>query len=198
MPRQLDKAPEHFAELLAWLDPDRETAAAVYIDLRDSLVRIFGWHRCADPEGMADEVFDRVTRKLPELRESFEGNPKLFCYRVANNLVHEYHRQVKRFIPLEDIDIAVEPPPEVELQLEEKREECLSLCLQQLPDHKRAQILSYYARDKHEKIVHRNEMAAQLGISIQALRVRMLRIRLALEKCIQQRLDDMENRGQDT
>jgi len=191
MPRQSDNPPEHFNELLAWLNPDREAAAVAYIDLRDSLVRIFGWHHCADPEGLADEVFDRVERKLPGLKSSYEGNPKLFCYAVANNLRREYQKKSKSFVPLEDVDVANDPPPEVASETDDQREECLSLCLQELPEDKRVLILSYYARDKHEKIVHRSEMAVELGISMKALRVRMLRIRLALEKCIHRRLNQM-------
>ncbi len=41
------------------------------------------------------------------------------------------------------------------------------------------------------KIDHRTEMARQLGVSIETLRVRMCRIRTALEKCIKRCLDEL-------
>jgi hypothetical protein len=77
MPRNSDIPPESFDEILAWLDPDRELAAATYVELRHALVKIFSWNHCADPEGMTDETFDRVAKQVHHLRETFEGNPKL-------------------------------------------------------------------------------------------------------------------------
>jgi DNA-directed RNA polymerase specialized sigma24 family protein len=52
-------------------------------------------------------------------------------------------------------------------------------------------ILAYYARDKQAKIDHREEMAKQMGISVETLRVKAYRIRVALEQCIGRCLDRM-------
>jgi len=73
------------------------------------------------------------------------------------------------------------------------REECLSSCLQNLTTEKRDLILAYYAREKGAKIEQRIAMAQQLGVSIETLRVRMYRIRMALEQCIERCLDELEN-----
>lgn len=189
MPKKPDIPPERFNDLLAWLDPNRESAGSTYLELRDSLVRIFAWRRCADPEGMADEVFDRICGRLPDVQRDFRGNPKLYCYGIANNLVKEYQKALKRYASLEGIDVAVEPSSDREDTTAELREDCLSACLQELSQQKREQILSYYAKDKHSKIVHRAEMAQQLGISVKTLRVRMSRMRRDLEKCIERCLD---------
>jgi len=190
MPRNSDFPPERFDDLLAWLNPDRELASSTYLNLRNSLLRIFAWNRCADPEGMTDETFDRVARQVPKLRETFKGNPRLFFYGVANNLIKEYRKKVNSHIPIEGIDLAEDPPQEVEDETAERRRECLSRCLRKLPEEKRELILTYYAKEKQAKIIHRAEMARQLGVSIEALRVRMLRIRGALEDCIEQCLDE--------
>ena len=190
MPRNSDFPPERFEELLAWLSPDRELASSIYLSLRHTLLRIFTWNRCADPEGMTDETFDRVVRQIHILRETFEGNPKLFFYGVANNLIKEYRKKVKSYVSMEGIELAEDPPQEIEEETSERRHECLSKCLRKLPSEKRALILSYYAKEKQAKIIHRAEMARQLGVSIEALRVRMLRIRGNLEECIEQCLDE--------
>src|SRR5687767_4601435 len=110
MPRKSDIPPERFNDLLAWLDPNPESAGSTYLDVQDSLVRIFAWRKCADPEGMADEVFDRVCRRLPELEREFDGNPKVYFYAVANNLIKEYQKKLKLNVPVEGIDVAGEPP----------------------------------------------------------------------------------------
>jgi len=192
MPQKSGPQLNQFAEFLAWLDPNPEIAALTYIEIRDSIVRIFGWRHCADPEGMADEVFDRASRKAPELRKTFQGDPKLFCYGVANNLIREYQKKIKSFVPIEDVDIAADLPDEVAAANDELREECLSHCLQELSEEKRLLILSYYAKEKRAKTIHRAELARELGISIEALRVRVLRIRLTLETCIERRLGQVQ------
>ncbi len=193
MPRNSDFPPDRFGDLLTWLNSDRELAVSVYLDLRHSLLRIFLWNRCADPEGMTDEAFDRVARQVPRLRETFEGNPKLFFYGVAKNLVREYRKKVRSHVSIEGIEL-VEAPRQEEEESSGKRSECLSKCLRKLPKDKRDLILAYYAREKQAKIVHRAEMARQLGCSIETLRVRMLRTRVSLEECIEICLDE---RGKD-
>jgi RNA polymerase sigma factor (sigma-70 family) len=191
MPRNSDFPPERFDDLLAWLDPDREVASSLYLDLRQSLLRIFAWNQCADPDGMTDEVFDRVTRQVHLLKDTFEGNPKLFFYGVARNLIKEYRKKVNAYVPIDGIDLAGDPPQELEEETSHMREECLSRCLRKLPEEKRDLILTYYAKEKQAKIIHRAEMARELGISIQALRVRMRRTRGSLEECIALCLDQL-------
>ncbi len=189
MPRNSEFLPERFDDLLAWLNQDRELASSAYLNLRNSLLKIFAWNRCADPEGMTDETFDRVARQVPTLRETFIGNPRLYFYGVANNLIKEYRKKAKSHVPMEGVDLAGDPPQEIEEETSERRRECLSRCLRKLPKEKRELILTYYAKEKQAKIIHRAEMARQLGVSIAALRVRMLRIRGNLEECIEQCLD---------
>jgi len=181
--------PEGFDELLGWLDQNREQASEAYLDLRHGLVRIFIWNQCSDPEGLTDEVFDRVIRKLPGLRDIYEGNPRLYFYAVANNLIKEHRKVAKSQIPLDDIDIPIEDSLVGEETLE-MRNECLEMCLKVLDAEKRDLILSYYSKEKREKSIHRAEMARRLGVSIGTLRVRMMRIRDNLEECIEHCLDE--------
>jgi RNA polymerase sigma factor (sigma-70 family) len=189
MRRNSDFSPEGFDDLLAWLNPDRELASSIYLNIRQSLLKIFAWHRCVDPEGMTDETFDRVARQVHTLRDRYEGDPRLFFYGVANNLVKEYRKKIKSYVSIEGIDLAEDPPQEFE-ETAARREECLRKCLRKLPKKKRDLILTYYAKEKQAKIIHRAEMAKKLGVSIETLRVRMLRMRGSLEECIERCLDD--------
>ena len=59
--------PESFEEILAWLNPDREVAATMYVQLHHDLAKIFTYRGFIDPEALTDEVFDRVARKVHEV-----------------------------------------------------------------------------------------------------------------------------------
>ena len=190
MPKTPPRLPERFDELLSWLDEDPAQAATVYLEIRNSLVKIFGWNRCTDREGLTDEVFDRVARKLPSLKESFKGDPKLYFYGVANNLVKESRKAATLRVPLDGIDCPSDSSLAEEQDTREMRSVCLERCLKALSPEKRDLILSYYAKEGREKIIHRAEMARSLGVSIRTLRVRMLRLRGGLEDCIERCLGE--------
>lgn len=186
--------PQSFDEILAWLNPDRNEAAEIYVQLRDDLTRIFAWNRCADPDGLTDEVFDRVARRVHQVRQTFDGDPRLFFYGIARNLIKESSKRIKKHVSLEDTDLpAADAKPEDEGPV--MREDCLNSCLQKLSAERRELILGYYAKEKQAKIDYRNELARKMGISVETLRVRVHRIRGTLEKCIEECLDglDQEN-----
>ena len=178
--------PESFEEILTWLNPDRELAGAMYVQLRDDLTKIFIWRRCSDPEGLTDEVFDRVAKKITAVRPTYEGDPRLYFRAVANNLVKENLKKVKTHVSLDDVDLWLQQTTVNENEEEViAREECLQSCLQELGNDKRELILAYYAKQKQAKIDHRSELAKRFGISLQTLRVRVFRIRESLEGCIE-------------
>jgi len=185
--------PDGFDEILTWLDPNRELAATMYMQLRHDVARIFLWNRCSDPEGLTDEVFDRVARKVHNLRQTYDGDPRLFFYGVARNLVKETAKRVKTHASFDDAGATLRVRAQVEVDEEEEsaqvREHCLQLCLNELSREQRRLILEYYAIDEQGKISHRARIARQLGVSIETLRVRVYRIRVQLEECIEQCLD---------
>ena len=181
--------PQSFDEILEWLNPDRNEAANSYVQLRNDLTKIFAWNRCPDPDGLTDEVFDRVARKVHDVRPNFEGDPKLFFYGIARNLIKESPKRIKKQVSIEDTDL-----PATESSVEDEsatmREDCLNACLQKLSTEKRELILGYYTKEKQAKIDHRTELARRMGISVETLRVRVHRIRGTLEKCIERCLDN--------
>jgi RNA polymerase sigma factor (sigma-70 family) len=176
--------PESFDEILAWLNPDRDLAANMYVQLRHDLAKLFMWGRCADPEGMTDETFDRVAKKVHEVRQSYQGDPRLYFRAVANNLIKENFKKIKTQVSLDDIDLpgqeTIEPTEETA-----DLEDCLQSCLRKLDNEKRKLILAYYAKEKQAKIDYRHELAQQLEISLETLRVRVFRIRASIAECIE-------------
>jgi len=175
---------ESLEEILAWLNPDRDVAAAMYVQLRHDLAKIFSYRGCADPEGLTDEVLDRVARKVYEVRPTYEGDPRLYFRAVANNVVKEDLKRVKTQIPLEGIDLP-EPTHQREQQKTVEIEECLQSCLQKISAESRELIVSYYAKEKQAKIDHRSQLAHRFGISVETLRVKVYRIRISLQECIE-------------
>ena len=183
--------PESFDEILAWLNPDRDVAGTIYVQLRQDLTKIFTWNRCSDPDGLTDEVFDRVAKKVHDVRKTYVGDPKLYFYGVARNLIKEIPKKIKTQITLQGTEPASDPRRPSDQETATMREDCLRSCLQKLSKDKRELIVAYYARDKQAKIDHREEMAEQMGISVETLRVKAFRIRVTLEQCIGRCLDRM-------
>ena len=68
-------------------------------------------------------------------------------------------------------------------------EECLQSCLQRLSPENRKLILGYYAKEKQAKIDYRRELAQRLVISVETLRVKVYRIRVSLQQCIERCLE---------
>src|SRR5262245_6521515 len=176
--------PESFEEILAWLNPDREVAGEMYVHLRHDLAKLFIWGKCADPEGLTDEVFDRVAKKVHAVRPTYVGDPRLYFRAVAKNLIKENFKKTKTHLSFEDTDFSLQQITEPEDDIV-GMEECLQSCLRELSADKRELILGYYAKQKQSKIDNRNELARRLEISIETLRVRVFRIRASLEGCIE-------------
>ena len=180
--------PESFEEILAWLNSDRDVAGAMYVQLRHDLEKLFLWKSVADAEGATDEVIDRVAKKLPEVKPVFVGDPRVYFFAVANNLIKENFRKIKTHASIAEIDPSRQSTTEGETD-DAEIHDCLDECLQQLSDEQRTLIREYYAKEKQAKIDYRSELARRLGITVETLRVRVFRIRASLEECIERCLE---------
>jgi len=86
--------------------------------------------------------------------------------------------------------VTVAPPPASEPGAQETEYECLDRCMRQLTPNNRELVLQYYQQEKRDKIDHRRDLAEQLGIALNALRIRAHRIRASLQECVQNCLDE--------
>jgi len=173
-----DITQEQFNELLDWLNPDREKAAAQYEWIRKRLIKIFVSRGSHIPEELADSTINRVARKLPEIRDGYVGEPAHYFSGVASYIWRESLR--KERMP------AIAPPsPSVANEDEERDYACLEKCLAKLPTSERDLAISYYQQEKHAKIDHRKKLAEKIGLAMNALRIRACRIRAGLLKCVE-------------
>lgn len=172
-----------FEALLSRLDPDPERAGERYEDVRLRLVKFFQWRQTLSPEDLADETLDRVGRRLRDDETIRPQNWSAYVHGFARNVLRESWKQQKltgNGPPA--LRVAAEPASEAEAR--ERRLECLDRCLGALPDDSRELILEYYQRHRGAQIEHRQRVAEERGIALNALRLRVHRIRARLEPCV--------------
>ena len=180
--RKWTPTPEAFSKLLASLSRDPDEAAEKYEIIRLKLVRFFEWRGCHSPDHLVDKAFDRVARRIDE--GQIISNITAYFYSVADFLFKEWMRERERTtLKPEDLPTTVEPEV-LNSENEDPRARCLDECLEALPEEDRNLILKYFTGERREKIEGRKELAAELKIPMNALRIRVHRIRKSLEKSV--------------
>ncbi len=178
--------------LLAWLDADRDRAGQKYESIRLRLIKIFTCRGCHEAEELADETINRVIARVDEIASGYRGDPALYFYGVSHRILLEYARKTHgplTNVPADSAAVALGTPPLVLTQDIEPEYQCLENCLERLPAEQRDLVVRYYQQERQAKIDHRKLLATELGIAVNALRLRAHRIRLTLQRCV---LDCME------
>jgi RNA polymerase sigma factor (sigma-70 family) len=171
---------ESFDALLNWLAPEREQAGQRYEEIRSRLIKIFTCRGCPEPEDLADETINRVTTRLQDIRDKFKGDSARYFYGVANKVHLEYLRRKQ----LQDV-----APPPIDSLAVEIEYRCLEECLDHLSVENRNLVLQYYQSERKARIDQRKLLAKELGIRLNALRIRAHRIRVMLQECLQNCMD---------
>jgi DNA-directed RNA polymerase specialized sigma24 family protein len=169
---------EAFDNLLRWLDSDRERAGEKYESIRSRLILFFSKRGMSAAEDLADETINRVASKIPDIVDSYIGDPALYFYGVARKVSLEYLRQKPTAVLPETVYSSEQGDYE-------QIHSCFERCFQKLPPKQRELLLAYYMGPKRGKLYRKGELTKRLGIKYNALRVRAYRLRIHLEKCIQ-------------
>lgn len=170
-----------FDLLLSAFDADRETAGEKYLFLRKNLLRFFAARGFTTAEEAADEVLNRLARKL-ESGEKLE-NVNTYALGIARMLALELRKSPLQKTSNELPEIGI-PPFDREQEEKTEKLKCLDECLNELSDDNREIIVGYYKGEKREKIENRRRLTEKLGIANNALRNRAVRLRGKLEVCI--------------
>jgi DNA-directed RNA polymerase specialized sigma24 family protein len=168
-----------FDELLHTLDSDRDRAGNIYQKTRDNLIRFFEWRGCPFPEDHADETINRVAKRVSEGEEVRELTKYFFG--VARLLFLEIQKERTRALRA----FANLPQADDCLDSNETRLDCLKQCLKSISADQRDLIIGYYQGEKSSKIRNRQILSERLGIPINTLRMRALRLRDQLEACVE-------------
>jgi DNA-directed RNA polymerase specialized sigma24 family protein len=177
---------ESFDRFLSSLHADRDQAARQYELLRRKLIGLFRWRRCLFPEELADEVFDRMLRKIADGEQI--RDPLTYWRGIARKVYLEVLKsEGKRRAALDEMQQS--PPEGCRAGEIEERLECLRRCLDSFTPENRELILGYYQMDRAAKIQFRKGLARLLAIPMNALRIRAHRLREKLEACVQGRME---------
>ena len=172
-----------FDRLLVAFGGDRETAGQKYLEIRNNLTRFFEWRGCSFPEDHADETINRMAKRVAEGEEIL--NHSGYAIGVARLLLLEINKGRQREqSALAEIGAA--PEVYVADDTDENRLTCLRSCLQTLSPDNRELILQYYQGEKGEKIENRKKLLDRLGIPVNTLRMRALRLREKLQSCVEE------------
>jgi DNA-directed RNA polymerase specialized sigma24 family protein len=190
---ELPLTPAAFQRLLEWLDDGVDSHGERYLEMRRRLVFYFDRRNRPNAEDLADETFNRIGRTLERDGVMATTPPVRYCYAVARYVLFGDFRRGCKEVPLGDRlsrgDHATPPDPRVALDdeplhIREQRLECLERCLNELRPDQRTLVLEYY-RAGREKIERRRDLARRLGITMNALSIRVSRIRAALETSVE-------------
>lgn len=170
------------AGLLARLHQDPAQAGEEYERLRRSLIRFFDWRGGWPSDACADDCLDRLARRLDE--QTPVQDLRHFALGIARLVLLERQRQPA----MTSLDRApqtmnVPAPP---AQDPDPLDVCFDRCLAAMPAEGRTLLLSYYESERDRKIANRRRLAASMGLSDNALRSRVQRLRDRLEDCIQE------------
>ena len=169
---------EKFADFLAWLGPEAESAGEEYERLRFRLCTFFSQRRCRFPEELADETINRVIIKIGE--EKIE-NRLAYFYGVAKNVYRESLRKERSHLNVDELHVAAPPTPEPDFSAE-----CLERCLAELPPESRNLILEYFSEVKHAKIELHRRISESFQLTQTALRMRVMRVKQKLAVCVRE------------
>lgn len=174
---------EAFDRLLLALGGDGDGGGEKYLEIRGNLIRFFEWRGCPFPEDHADETINRMAKRIAEGEEIL--NPAGYAMGVARLLVLEILKRRQREQTALN-EMAVNTEASAEESDGEGRIECLRQCLEGLSSDNRQLILEYYQGEKGDKIRNRKKLLERLGIPVNTLRMRALRLRERLQGCVEE------------
>lgn len=172
--------PESFELLLKQLHDDQDEAARRYLSVYGKLMRYFDWRGCRMPDFYADETMTRIARRLEQgaAITNFHG----FMFGVAKKVAIEALRDQEKEQKI--LSCLSQAETNHGCVYEESLFERLEAGLLKLTPDSRRLLISYYATGDDKNMTLRRELAQRQGISVNALRVRVHRLKSLLEAYI--------------
>lgn len=175
-----------YLALLTRLDPDSRRAWQAHEDLRKKLIAYFDHNHHPEPEGLAEEVLNRIARRLDLQRLK---NIAEFAFGVARNLRKENFRQTSMLAEVPDMETIADTrggdgnaeDTIINHISAKKKLECFQQCMENLSEKHREMVRRYYPAENGDLEGQRLSLAADLGITVGALRTRMAYIREKLQ-----------------
>ena len=170
--------PDAFNRLLAWLSPNGEEAGSQYEEIRQKLIYYFTKRGHPEPEKLADETLDRAARRLESGTLNYSGNPIRDLTGFARHVWQEDLRR-PRPEPIDNPDLLLAP----DLPDREVLFRCFDQCMGNLTGHSHDILTRYHQEKGHQKVVVRQLLADEAGISLATLRIRVCRMIRPVREC---------------
>jgi DNA-directed RNA polymerase specialized sigma24 family protein len=177
----MDKNQQAFEALLLRLEPNHSDPEKRYKQLRLKMVKFFAWHRCEDPDGLADETISRAVKTLSTGEEIRAEHPYAYVYAVARNVFMEYLREKKKR------EMVINDLPDRLRNYSEGPPDCKISCLQKLSQDKLSLLRQYYLEKET-----RERLARSLNMSLNALRLQVHRLKRELRNCEKECLEKLK------
>jgi DNA-directed RNA polymerase specialized sigma24 family protein len=180
--------PESFEALLRFLHPDRDQAGVLYVELRRTLSRFFASRGFGWCEDLVDVSIARVAGQLAQGLRIRSRSHFGYFRGVADKVAREEWRRERRRRKVQESLAPTMFERECEL---DARLEALEICLDHLAREQRDLFESYHLCE--DRIRGRRELAQRLGLPLNALRIRVHRVRVELETRIEARVSGPRN-----
>jgi DNA-directed RNA polymerase specialized sigma24 family protein len=168
----IDPDQTEFDKLFQLLEPEIESLTDRFRRFRFKLFKFFAWRHCEDPDNLADETIARLLKNVRAGQKISANNPYSYVYAIATNVYKESVRSKKKYGFTTDLaELKDEPLRVIE-------SDCQRECLAELPLEKQELLARYYLDDEDRK-----QIARDYGLSLNALRLQIFRIKLEMRQC---------------
>ncbi|MGH9428629.1 MAG: RNA polymerase sigma factor [Terriglobia bacterium] len=171
----MTKNDDAFEQFLIRCEPEMASSVERHRRLRAKLIKFFGFRRCEDPEGLADETIGRLVTNV--YAGANIDQPSGYALGTARNVYREYVRKKARLTEIYE-DPAITIAKQGATADPDPFDECASLCFQNLPHDKRHLLEQYYSEEGD-----RGKLAGQEGVSLAGLRTKIHRLKAELRIC---------------
>ncbi len=170
-------------KLLAFIANEGDGAEDAYQTARARLVKFFAWRGCRNVEDLADETLTRAANKLAHADVQAE-RPMAFIIGMARIIELEWRRREGRWVSFSESSAESEPAATPSPNKEQLLA-ALERCLEKMDAADRQLLLRYHEPRGERRALVRQVIAEELSMAVNALRVRMHRMRLRVEACVE-------------
>lgn len=186
-----------FDALLFALNEDRDQAGLKYEEIRQRLIRQFRARGSHKPQAHADEVFNRVARRVLDGVQLDQANSVGYFHETARLVLLEYQREVKaELLPPEDLaklPLSAMSASEELLIFSRRLEneigiEAIEKCRTEMSDDDNLLRDLYDYGENPERIERRKMLAKELGVKDGTLRKHILDLNKRFKNCVLKQL----------
>ncbi len=175
-----------FDNLLARLADDPAESGRRYERLRERLILFFNRRLAHAPEDLADQVIDRLARRLQD------GEPvasiEAYALGIARHVAQEQRLVAAREITPDGSFLEnISAPDHTSYDEPDRLLDAMELCLKSIPRADMELLSRYYLHEGGSKIETRRRLAEARKISQAALRKKVYQICCTLRACIRRR-----------